>query len=166
MREDIDLSAQENQEDAEMRLRRRAMQILERRAMSRKELMDKLLQKGECEDLAEDTAEWLEEMGLLNDPEYAGVVVRHYAGRGYGKLRIQQEFYRRGIAKDLWEEAFEEMPEDTDAIDRFIQSKLKGSQPDRKEAKRIADALHRRGYDWDEITKALRRYEEVLDEYD
>lgn len=151
-------------EEEQQRLRRRAMKMLERRALSRRELTDKLVQKGEGRDAAEETVLWLEEMGLINDGAYAELVVRHYGAKGYGPLRIQQELYRRGIEKDLWEAAFEEMPEDRGAMDRFIQSKLRGEIPDRKEEKRVADALHRRGYDWDEIGEGLRRYREALDE--
>ena len=161
MREDLEALIPEEEQ---RRLRRRAMGILERRALSRRELIDKLIQKGEEREPVEDTALWLEEMGLLNDADYAETVVRHYAGRGYGKLRIQQELYRRGIEKDLWEAAFAEMPEDFGALDRFIQSKLKGQQPDRREEKRVADALHRRGYDWDDISEGFRRYRERLED--
>jgi len=53
------------------------------------------------------------------------------------------------------------MPADTDdVIDQFIQSKLRGEIPDRKEEKRVTDALMRRGYGWDEIGAAMRRYKD------
>ncbi|MCL2369009.1 MAG: recombination regulator RecX [Oscillospiraceae bacterium] len=143
-------------------IRKRAVEILGRRAMSRRELIDKLTQKGEDREAAEEVAHWLVEVGLLNDADYAEMVIRHYAAKGYGQLRIQQELRRRGIDKDLWDVALMEMPEEFDALDHFIQSRLRGEDPDRKEEQRVADALRRRGYNWEEISAGLRRYKDAL----
>jgi len=143
-------------------LRDRALALLGRRAMSRRELIDKLVRKGESPEAAEEVADWLEETGLLNDADYAEQVVRHYAEKGYGQKRIEQELWRRGIAKDLRHTALEAMPQNDDALDRFIQTKLRGNIPDKAEEKRVADALARRGYNWDEISAGMRRYKEQL----
>ena len=146
----------------EIALRKRALELLNRRAMSRRELMDKLVQKGEEKAQTEEAVDWLVEMGLLNDLDYAEQIVRHYAGKGYGRQRVEQELWRRGIEKNLWDEALQEMPEESDALDRFIESRLRGEAPDPKEEKRVADALARRGYSWDEIKEGLRRYKDAL----
>jgi len=146
------------------RIRKRAVQLLDRRAMSAKELMDKLVQKGEDPHRAEDAVYWLAEIGLLCDASYAEQVVRHYGGRGYGKRRIQQELWRRGVPRDLWETALETLPEERDDLDRFVRAKLRGEIPDRREEKRVADALARRGYSWDEISAGMRRYLESIEE--
>jgi len=151
--------------DGEQMLRSRALGFLDKRAMSRKELVDKLVQKGEDREQAEQAALWLVQMGQINEAEYAGSIVRHYGAKGYGRKRIEQELWRRGVEKESWDQAFHEMPEDTDeTIDRFIQSKLRGEIPDRKEEKRVTDALMRRGYGWDEIRSAIRRYVESMEE--
>ena len=141
---------------------RRALEILGRRAMSRRELVDKLVQKGEDKAAAELAADWLVEMRLLDDADYAEQIVRHYAAKGYGRQRVAEELWRRGIGRDLWDAALLEMPEGDEALDRFIQAKLRGSEPDKQEEKRVADALRRRGYDWDAISEGLRRYRESL----
>jgi len=132
--------------------------------MSRRELIDKLLQKGESEEAAELAADWLVEMRFLDDADYAEQIVRHYAAKGYGKKRLEQEFWRRGIAKELWETALLEMPDGDESLDRFIHTKLRGLDPDAKEKKHVADALARRGYSWDEIDAGLRRYKDSLGE--
>jgi len=152
------------QTDEMERIRKRAVQLLDRRAMSAKELMDKLTQKGEDPHQAEDAVHWLVEIGLLCDASYAEQVVRHYGDRGYGRRRIQQELWRRGVSRDLWEVALETLPEERDDLDRFIQAKLRGEIPDRREEKRVADALARRGYTWDEISAGMRRYLESVEE--
>ena len=44
-----------------------------------------------------------------------------------------------------------------EAIDRFLQKKLMGRQPDRAERKKLSDALMRRGYGWEDIRSAMGR---------
>ena len=68
--------------------RNRAMELLSRRPMSEKELVDKLMGKGEDEETARDCACWLREEGFLNDESYAAAVARHYAAKGYGPGRV------------------------------------------------------------------------------
>jgi regulatory protein len=140
------------------RCKNRALRILGARPMSEKELYDRLLEKGEDARHAEAVVAWLCQMHLLNDLDYGCMIVRHYAAKGYGALRIRNELYRRGVPRELWDEAFNELPETSDTIDRLLRSKLRSPNPDRKELKRATDALCRRGYSWGEIQAALERY--------
>ena len=64
------------------RCRQRALRIIGARAMSVKELTDRLKEKGESPENAEDAAAWLQEMHLLDDAQYAAMCVRHYAAKG------------------------------------------------------------------------------------
>ena len=141
------------------RCRQRALRIIGARAMSVKELTDRLKEKGESPENAEDAAAWLQEMHLLDDAQYAAMCVRHYAAKGYGAGRIRSELYRRGIPRELWDEALAELPEQDDAIDAFLQKRFRGRQPDRTEIRRAADALLRRGHAWGDIRRALERYD-------
>lgn len=137
----------------------RALRIIGRRTMSRRELIDKLIEKDVDIENAETCADWLSSLHLLDDEEYAGMLVRHYVSRGYGKSRIKNEFFRRGIPKELWDAAFEQIPEQGGTIDHLLLLKLKGGYPDRKELKRAVDSLYRRGFSWDDISAAILRYE-------
>jgi regulatory protein len=125
--------------------------------MSAKELRDKLVQKGEDESVAQAAVQWLCENGLLDDSRYAGMVVRHYAGKGYGAGRIRQELNRRGVPRELWEDALGELPEGNEKLDRFLSSRLK-DPADRSEVQKISAALYRRGFSWEEIRAALARF--------
>ena len=130
-----------------------------KRPRSEKQLRDKLREKGCSEDDIEAVCEKCTDYGFLNDADYAGMVVRYYAGRGYGPGRIRTELNRRGVPKDLWDEALEELPEGTDTIDRLLATRLRGRDAsDRKERDKAANALFRKGYSWDEIRGALSRY--------
>lgn len=146
------------------RCRQRALRIIGARAMSVKELTDRLKETGESPENAEDAAAWLQEMHLLDDAQYAAMCVRHYAAKGYGPGKIRNELYRRGIARELWDEALEELPEQGDRIDALLRRKLKSDTPDRAELRKAADYLYRRGFGRDEIHAALARYSELSEE--
>ena len=149
---------------ARSRCRQRALRIIGARAMSVKELTDRLKEKGESPENAEDAAQWLLDMRLLDDAQYAAMCVRHYAAKGYVPGKIRNELYRRGIARELWDEALEELPEQGDRIDALLRRKLKSDTPDRAELRKAADYLYRRGFGRDEIHAALARYSELSEE--
>ena len=143
--------------------RERAIEMLSRRSMSRAEMVKKLIEKGEDEDTAEYCADWLVEHSLINDESYAAAVARHYAAKGYGAGRVRAELGRRGISRELWENALSSMPENDDKIDRFISARL--TDPDDRDAvRKISQALFRRGYSWDEIRSALERHRAEIQE--
>lgn len=132
----------------------RALKIINTRPMSHSEMRKRLIEKGESPENAELCADWLCEMGLINDESYAGSVVRHYAAKGYGFSRIRQELNRHGIPRELWDEALEEMPDQNDKIERFIRARLTDIS-DKSQINKISNALYRRGYSWDEIKHAI-----------
>ena len=168
------------------KLMERAVGLLAQRPMSRKELLDKLCvptrqkrekysydkmdggpdpellqrQKEALAERAEEVADRLIELGLLNDGEYARTVVRHYAAKGYGPRKIRDELYRRGVPREYWEEAMEEREPDEGQLDKLVRQKLRGAEPTRENLKRVSDYLARRGYGWEEISSALDRVRE------
>ena len=142
----------------------KAAQLASGRMLSRKELTDKLSRKGIDPDTAEETADWLESLGAVDDAAYAGVIARHYAASGYGPGRVRQELQKRGISRELWDDALSQLPDSANAIDRFLQKKLSGRTPDRAMLKKLSDALLRRGFSWSDIRPALNRLGEEIDE--
>ena len=136
----------------------RALRIINARPMSREELRKRLIEKGETPENAEACADWLCRMGLINDAEYAGSVVRHYAAKGYGSARIKQELRHHGVPREMWDEAMLQMPEQDAYLERFIRARL--SEPgDRAQVKKVSDALFRRGYSWEQIKLALNEFD-------
>ena len=143
--------------------REKALELLSRRPMSRQELKSKLIQKGQDEDTAEYCAAWLCDNGLLDDESYAAAVTRHYAAKGYGPGRIRGELSRRGVDRELWDDTIQAMPENTDKLDRFIAARLTDPE-DRDQIRKVSAALCRRGYSWEEIRSALRRFNAETEE--
>lgn len=139
-----------------------AADLIGKRAMSRRDLERKLREKGANEAEARYAAEWLEAIGALNDAEYAAALVRHYSGMGYGPARVREKLYEKGIPRELWEDALEELPEEGGQVDAFLQSKLRGRIPDEKEKRRLTNVLLRRGFPWGEVRAAWERLNEAL----
>lgn len=137
--------------------KQRALKILERRDVSRKMLLDKLTEKGISNTDAEEVADWLCGLGVVNDERYAGLVVRHYAAKGYGRRRIRDELYRRGIDREFWDGALAELPETDNAVDRLLSVRLRGAVSP-EALQRAQSYLLRRGYSWDEVCAATERY--------
>ena len=134
-----------------------AADIIGKRAMSRAALEKKLKEKGASEADARYAAEWLEAIGAINDADYAALLARHYGEMGYGPARVREKLYEKGVPRELWDEALDQLPEGGGQIDRFLQGKLRGRTPDEKEKKRLTDALLRRGYSWGDVRAAWNR---------
>ena len=134
-----------------------AADLIGKRAMSRASLEKKLKEKGASEADARYAAEWLEAIGAINDADYAALLVRHCADLGYAPARTREKLYEKGVPRELWDEALDQLPDNGEQIDRFLQSKLRGRMPDEKEKKRLTDALLRRGYSWGDVKAAWNR---------
>lgn len=146
-------------------LKDRALSLLTARPLSRKELIDRLIERADAtEKEAEAVADELERLGLLNDRAYAETLVRHYSARGYGPYRLREELRRRGVPRAYWDEALDNLDDPAEAIDALLRQKLRGRTADRKELKRASDYLARKGYSWNDISAALRRYDASLEE--
>lgn len=152
-------------------VREKALDLIALRPRSRKELIDKLTARPRDRDKeplatreeAEEAAAWLEDLGYVDDGAYAKSLSEHYAAKGYGPAKIRDEFYRRGVPREYWEEALAGLEDPAEDIDAFLWRKLKGDA-DPKALKRAADALARRGYRWEDIKDGLRRYGTEIEE--
>jgi len=137
----------------------RAIRILGSRNMSAREIRKRLISKGDAEDTADAVVGWLEDIGAINDVEYAGSIVKHYSEKGYGVSRIRNELFRRGISRDLWDDALGQLGDTEDPMRGFLEKRLRGST-DKDDLRRATDALCRRGFGYEEARAAVRRYVE------
>ena len=135
--------------------------MIGRRALSKSELQRRLIRGGAAEADAQAAADWLEDIGAVDDPAYAAAVVRDYGRRGYGPARIREELRLRGVPRELWEVALEELPDSEDILDDLIRKRCRGDLSDPREVKRLSDGLLRRGFSWSQVKEALSRYTEL-----
>lgn len=144
-------------EDAgEASAKMRAVRIVAASNVSRNDLEQRLVQKGESPQQARQAVMWLEELNLVNDSETARQIVSRCIAKGYGLARAKQVLYEKKIPKQYWEEALGDYPDQQEHILSFLRSRLKRNAGD-KELRRATEALLRRGHSYGEIRKAMEQ---------
>lgn len=151
---DEDMSALRNAA-GKMSAKMRAVRIVAASSVSRKDLQQRLVQKGESPQQAKEAVQWLEELHLVDDRQTAAQIVSRCIAKGYGIARAKQALYEKRIPKDLWEEALEDYPDQMESITAFLRARLSDTD-DTGAVKRAMDALIRRGHSYAVIQRALR----------
>ena len=134
----------------------RAVRIISASTVSKRDLETRLVRKGESEEQAKEAVKWLSDLNLVDDRQTARQIVESCIRKGYGLQRAKQALYEKQIPKQLWEEALEDYPDQTDAIVRLLQQKLRDPD-DPKQVKRAIDAALRRGHSYGDVKRALER---------
>lgn len=142
----------------------RAANMVSARPLSRKELSRKLRDKGASDEDAEAAADWLEGIGALDDAAYAAMLVRHYSAMGYGEGKLRDELYRRGVPRELWDEAIAAAPEAQTVLTKVIAQKTKGRVLDEKSRKKLCDLLLRRGFSRRDVKAAMNQLGETIED--
>ena len=141
----------------------RAVRIVSASAVSKRDLENRLVRKGEDPGQAKEAVEWMAELNLVDDRQTARQIVERCIYKGYGLQRAKQALYEKQIPKNLWEEALESYPDQTDAITRFLEQRIKDPS-DPKQVKRAIDAALRRGHGYGQIKRALEQIGSELEE--
>ena len=145
-------------------VRAKAAEIIAKRPLSRAALVRKLLDKGASPEEAAQAADWLTEIGALNDTEYAATLARGCAAKGCGPAKIRAKLYEKGVPKELWDAAMSDLPDTAARIDASLSRKLPGGAPDRETKRKLTASLLRHGFPWDDIRAAWARVGEDLEE--
>ena len=139
----------------EMSAKMRAVRIVSASNVSKRDLEQRLIHKGEDPKQAKQAVEWMSDLNLLDDAKTAEQVVHSCIRKGYGMARAKQALYEKRIPKEFWEDALADYPDQTDKITEFLRSRLKDGYEER-DLRRATDALLRRGHTYHEIRKALQ----------
>jgi len=141
----------------------RALNMLALRARSSRELHRQLVRKGEPPDQVDAAIVRLHVAGFLDDGEFARQFARSKAvGAGMSRRRIQKELGRRGVAREVGDGAvadvFEaEQLDEAAVVEQAAHKKLrslKNLDPQTRK-RRLYAFLARRGYDLDDIRRAI-----------
>jgi regulatory protein len=137
----------------------RALHFLGYRARSRSEVRERLRRYGYGEETVRAVIGRLEELGYLDDEEFARTVVREKARR-YGPRRVSADLRRSGVdaelAQDIVEEEFAERSEVETA--RSAAARRYNRRGSDAEARRVYGFLVRRGYSADVCAEVAREY--------
>ena len=138
----------------QMSAKMRSVRIVSAASVSKRDLRERLVRKGESEEDAAQAVAWMEELHLIDDRNTAEQVVHSCISKGYGIARAKQALYEKRIPKEYWDEALDDYPDQLDRIESFLRSRL-GEDSDDREVKRAIDALIRRGHSYGNIRKVL-----------
>ena len=132
----------------------RAVRIVSASAVSKRDLENRLVRKGESQEQAKAAVQWLSDLNLVDDRQTARQIVDSCIRKGYGLQRAKQALYEKQIPKSCWEEALEDYPDQTDRIADFLRTKLR-DPGDPKQVRRAIDAALRRGHSYGDVKRAL-----------
>ena len=138
----------------------KASDLLALRDHSEKELLQKLRQKGFA-DGAEEAMEKLKSYGYLDDSRFALRFAQELQRvKHYGKKRIEQELYRKGVSREVVSDTLEQLDFDEDALPALIERRYLRQLDTEKGVQKTVAALQRMGYSFGEIRDALQKVQE------
>lgn len=131
-------------------------------AKTRKQLSELLTDRGVDRDTIRVVLDRFEEVGLVDDREYANEWVRsRHSSRGLSRKVLRQELNQRGVEVHLVDEALEQVTNESelDAATMLAAKKLRAarSAPEAAQVRRTLAALARRGYGFDIAMSAIER---------
>ena len=147
-----------------MSAKMRAVRIVAASSVSCRDLEQRLVQKGEDPRQAKAAVQWMSELELLDDRRTAEQIVHRCIAKGYGLSRAKQALYEKKIPKEYWQEVLADYPEQTDAIEAYLRSKLT-DRSDHRQVKKAVDALLRRGHNYYEIRRVMDKMSLDTDDF-
>ena len=133
----------------------KAVDLLSRRDHASGELLTKLRQKGYAEG-AQSAIEKLAECGYIDDLRFA----ENYANelqrlKGFGKRRIEQELYKKGVSRDIISQVTDGIESDSEEIADILEKKYGRYLDTDKGVNRAINGMMRMGYGYSQIKTAL-----------
>ena len=133
-------------------------------SVSKRDLEERLVRKGEDPEQAKEAVQWMEDLHLVDDRNTAEQVVHSCISKGYGLQRAKQALYEKRIPKQYWDEALADYPDQSEKIEKFLRSRL-DADSDQKQVKKAIDALIRRGHSYGAIRSVLQTLSFDSDDY-
>lgn len=155
--------------------RRQAMDasftLLTYRSRSRKELAQRLQRKQFSETAITAALDRLQELGYLNDEQFARDWLNARKLQGKGPELIRSELKQKGIDPEIIADvisAYARDPENIEDVKRLVERKFKQMQdlPPQDAARRITGFLARRGFPVDTVRRVLRDLRKDMSEDD
>ena len=139
----------------------KALNILSKASQSEKKIREKLNEDFE-EDTVDDVIDFLKKYNFINDGELASKIVNTNVNLNkYGKNKIKQNLYNKGIEKSAIDEAISEIDYDAEFENALYLAqkrydRVKNEDPKKAYAK-IANHLAYKGFNYDIIKSVLNK---------
>ena len=123
----------------------------------RKQLLDNLVTETNADRILQEC----QSLGYINDSDWVDVFVRQQQARHLGPQAIAMKLRAKGIPQEMIAEALEEaegISSQQEEISHLLQTRFKTRDLSQyKEKQKVIAALARKGYNFDQILKALDR---------
>ena len=139
-----------------MSAKMRAVRIVSATSVSKRDLQQRLIQKGEDPEQAREAVQWMSDLSLLDDGKVAEQVVARCISKGYGLARAKQALFEKKVPKEFWDDALADYPDLEEKIEDFLRSRISDPR-DPREVKRAVDALMRRGHSYGAVRRVLNQ---------
>lgn len=139
-----------------MSAKMRAVRIVAATTVSKRDLEQRLIHKGEDPQQAKNAVQWMADLDLVDDAKTAEQVVNRCVSKGYGLARAKQALYEKRIPKQYWDAALADYPDQMEAIVAFLHSRL-DSNSDRRDIQKATDALIRKGHSYHLIRRGMQQ---------
>lgn len=147
-----------------MSAKMRAVRIVSASSVSKQDLEQRLVRKGESPEQAREAVAWMEDLNLIDDAQTARQIVNRCICKGYGPARARQALYEKRIPRQYWDAVLEDYPDQQEKIRAFLETRLQNDY-DPRNVKRAVDALIRRGHTYGNIQQVLRELSLEQDEF-
>ena len=139
----------------------RALNLLGYRARSEAEVRERLRRYGYVEETIEGVVVRLQELGYLDDAEFARLKA-HQKARRYGPRRVSVELKKSGVGEELAQEVVEEEFAGRSEVGeaRVAAARRYNGRGSDAEARRVYGFLVRRGYSAEVCAQVAREYRE------
>lgn len=148
-----------------VRAKSRAVWYLDRSAHTEKGLYDKLVRAGFAKEACAKVIARFIEVGLLDDRRYAETLAERFIETNVSKREALQKMLSKGLPYDLAKSVLEETEADENTqIRNLIEKKYRNKLLAENGAKKVFDALARKGFSFGAIREALKSYIEELED--
>ena len=136
-----------------------ALKFLAYRQRSKKEIIDKLAEKGFEDKFIENTLVYLKSYDLVDDLEFAKSFAKDKINLNkQGPQKIKYELYKKGISKEIIEKVLDEDDNEYNRALELAKKKLPSYKNDDRNAiyRKLGGFLQRRGYSYECVSKVLK----------
>lgn len=143
------------------RAKLRAMNLLQSRDYTEKQLYDKLMQSGYGENVVETAIQYVKSYHYIDDARFAKSYIS-YRMESKSRRKLEIELLQKGVSKDVIETVFHELEQEGQTVDEeaMIREYLRKKRydhtsADQKETQKMYGFLMRKGFSTEAIRKAL-----------
>lgn len=152
-----------------MKAKNKALNILSKSSQSEKQIRQKLSNDFE-EHIIDRVIEFLEKYKFIDDENLATRIVNTNINLNkYGKNKIKQNLYNKGIDKSIIEQTIDEIDSDKEFENALYLGKKRfdrlKNEDSKKAYQKIGNHLAYKGFNYDIIKKVLNRLFKDIDEY-